>query len=604
MHMTTIRNIVLAAAAVAATTTMATTYIAPTGMPAPGPKAGIDGKTAVLNAADWRRCERIDALEYRDESVVPSTMTHDEPLVRVSLRNGLPIPRTITVTATAPNAAQTRATVPLGPSAAATVTLPCVLAYENGSSGSGLSVWLVEEHPPANPSRPASAVVHLANGISEYSQNDNHSSYRHDPGEYISLLLSDGIRRDDVTFAFKHDVHTVEIRRDAAEWPRDFRAYLPFDAVCIRRGVRDALPAEARAALRAFEVLGGAVVVVEDGPKIPKNLHDVALAAQLRRVGDLSVKTWHYSSNDSRFSEHRKCVPITVSASLPAGLLVLILALVAFVVMPGIVVVCAKRNKRLLPLAALPCAAFAITLVVAAIALATYGTTPTVRLQSVTVLDPESRLAVTRGQFAVFAPGQVADEMAIPSDVSFRLRSRNSDDKLEVTCGGAAFRLDGPWIKPLSAAFFDFERAERRSERLDVKPLADGRVAVANLLGVPVAGGFVQSRGRRHEIPALEPGEQATVSAMAPTNAATASVSIRPEEALFAKGGKYGRGWPELKKMATTSLILPDGAYVVRLAGSPFMPSPLAGRKTHETAEAIVVGRFSDKAEGEKEAAK
>ncbi len=571
------------------------------GKPAPSPKSAVGGRTTILNAPSWRKCSNIDALEYRDESVAPPTTTHDEPLVRLSIRNGLPIPRSLALTARAPHSATTTMPLSLGPSATATVTLPCAFSYENGSSYGGEEVCIFEEHPPADPSRPARERLNLVGGMDGYSLV---KSYKTDPDENIVMLLSSGIRRDDVTFAFTHDVHTVELRREPADWPRDFRAYLPFDAVCIRRNVRDALPAEARAALRAFEVLGGAVVVVGDGESIPKNLHEIAAGAQRRRVGDLSVRQYYYSySRDSKFSEHQKRVPITVSASIPVGFLSLLLLLVALVVMPGIVIFCVKRNKRLLPLAALPCAAFALTLLVALIALLTYGTTPTVRVQAVTILDPESRLAVTRGQFAVFAPGEVTDEMSIPGDVSFRLRSRSSQDTLSATYG-AAFRLGGPWIKPLSAAFMDFERAERRSERLDVKPLADGRVAVANLLGVPVAGGIVQSRGRRHKLPALAPGEQTTVSPMVPANPSTANVLLRPEEAFFEKGGQYGRGWPELTKMATTSLILPDGAYVVQLDGSPFLPSPLAGRKTYGKSEAIVAGYFTDKAEGGKEATK
>ena len=335
------------------------------------------------------------------------------------------------------------------------------------------------------------------------------------------------------------------------------------------------------------------MITFADGKTVPPNLQSTAEAAQRRRICDQNIHEYYYSSTpDSRFTENHACVPINVGKSLPVGLLVFLLLLVAFIVMPGIVFVCAKRNRRLLILAALPGTAFALTLVVAAIALIAYGTTPTVRIQSVTILDPESRLAVTRGQFAVFAPGNVTEEMSIPSDVSFRLRGRGNE---RFTASfGESCRLSGDWVKPLTATFFDFERAERRSERLDVRPAQDGDLVFANLLGVPVTGGTARFGNSRYKVPALAPGEQATVKGEPLPDKAAANAPL-PHETLFEKGTSYGRNWKDITELIEKDkLLLPDRTYVVRLAGSPFFPSPLASRKTYETAEAVVAGRIAD----------
>ena len=226
------------------------------------------------------------------------------------------------------------------------------------------------------------------------------------------------------------------------------------------------------------------------------------------------------------------------------------------------------------------------------------------RVQAVTILDSESHLAVTRGQFAVFAPGQVTEKMSIPSDASFRLRGRD-EGHLAVNCGETC-RLEGDWVKPLSAAFFDFERAERRSERLDVNRGADGKVSVANLLGSPVTGGQLQLDGKRYKIPPLAPGEQTTVAGI-PFAALSAKYLSSPAEELtglfLAKSAEYGRNWDKTCDIADGArTALPDGTYVVRLAGSPFFPSPLAGSKSDETAEAVIAGCVA--AEGGKEATK
>jgi len=551
-------------------------------------KTEIGGSTKVLNPASWKSCLLIDALEYRDETVVSSGITHDAPLSRIALRNTLPFPRTIQVSVQAPRSALSTRTVALGPGASATITLPGVFTVEDGYN-SGSSVSLYEQKPPNDDHPKMEHLQQLSSSVPQFYCN----SYGDKVENEVNLLLSAGIVRDSVLPAFKHDFNTVELRRDAADWPRDFRAYLPFDAVCMTKEVADALPEETRAALRAFEILGGAVITFADGKTVPPNLQSTAEAAQRRRICDQNIHEYYYSSTpDSRFTENHACVPINVGKSLPVGLLVFLLLLVAFIVMPGIVFVCAKRNRRLLILAALPGTAFALTLVVAAIALIAYGTTPTVRIQSVTVLDPESRLAVTRGQFALFAPGNVTEEMSIPSDVSFRLRGRGNE---RFTASfGESCRLSGDWVKPLTATFFDFERAERRSERLDIRPAQDGDLVFANLLGVPVTGGTARFGNSRYKVPALAPGEQATVKGEPLSDKAAANAPL-PHETLFEKGTSYGRNWKDITELIEKDkLLLPDRTYVVRLAGSPFFPSPLASRKTYETAEAVVAGRIAD----------
>ena len=582
--MTTYRKSVLLFAAALAVSSSAVPAKALSVTPAPKTEEKeIGGSTAVLSPASWKSCSLIDALEYCDETVVGSDITHDEPLSRIALRNTLPFPRTIQVSVQAPRSALSTRTVTLGPGASATITLPGVFTVEDSYSYGESDITLFEAKPP-NSNGPKSESLQLSSRVSDF----HNSAYGR-----ANLLLSAGIVRDAVLPAFKHDFNSVELRRDAADWPRDFRAYLPFDAVCITKEIADALPEETRAALRAFEILGGAVITFADGKSVPPNLQSTAEAAQRRRIGNLNVQYYPYSGTpDSRFTENHACVPINVGKSLPVGLLVLLLLFVAFIVMPGIVFVCAKRNRRLLILAALPGTAFALTLVVAAIALIAYGTTPTVRIQSVTILDPESRLAVTRGQFALFAPGNVTEEMSIPSDVSFRLRGRGNE---RFTASfGESCRLSGDWVKPLTATFFDFERAERRSERLDVRPAQDGDLVFANLLGVPVTGGTARFGNSRYKVPALAPGEQATVKGEPLPDKAAANAPL-PHETLFEKGTSYGRNWKDITELIEKDkLLLPDRTYVVRLAGSPFFPSPLASRETYETAEAVVAGRIAD----------
>ncbi len=588
--MTTYRKpILLFAVAVALSAAQAKPSIHTSGMPAP---AKVGGLTAVLAEANWHSCRLIDSLEYRDESVSPSALSHDEPFYRVSLRNLLPVPRTFKVSASAARSSDSYRTVTIEPMSAVTVTLPLAFTSENRSSGYHFSIS--EPKPPATTSQ--------FRGI-EYISLSSHAANYETSGADPNLLLSDGITRDSILPSFKYDFNTVELRRKPDEWPRDFRAYLPFDSVCLAKNVASSLSDETRAALRAYELLGGEVMTMEDGARHPKDIEARAKAAMGRRHGDLEVS--YYTSNSrKKFSDNVAKVPIQVGRSLPVGILIAFLALVAIVVMPATVWYCARKNRRLFLLAALPGSALALTIVVALVALAAYGTTPTVRVQTVTILDPESRLAVSRGQFAIFAPGQVTRKMSIPSDASFRLRGRDYDH-LIVKCG-ETFRLDGDWVKPLSAAFFDFERAERRSERLDVKRGADGKISVANLLGSPIVGGQLQLDGQRYKIPPLEPGAETPVVGI-PFGALSAQHLRSPAEelasAFFGKSAEYGRSWIKTLEIAGgEKTAMPDRTYIVRLAGSPFFPSPLAETKSYETAEAVVAGCVAQ--DGRKEVAK
>ena len=585
------KSVLLFVAAAALSAAQAKPSIHTSGMPAP---EKVGGLTAVLTEANWQSCLRIDSLEYRDESVSPSALSHDEPFYRVSLRNLMSVPRTFKVSASANRSSDSYRIVTIEPMSAATVTLPLAFTSENRSTGCYFSIH--EQNPPATSSQAKDVeIINLSNHAVNYESN----------GADPNLLLSDGITRDSILPSFKHKFNTVELRRKPDDWPRDFRAYLPFDAICLAKSVASSLSDEVCAAMRAYELLGGEVMTMEDGARHPKDIEARAKSAKGRRVGDLDISYSYYRSrSNSNFSDNVAKVPIQVGRSLPVGILIAFLALVAIVVMPVTVWYCAKKNRRLFLLAALPGSALALTVVVAIVALVAYGTTPTVRVQTVTILDPESHFAVSRGQFAIFAPGQATRKMSIPSDASFRLRGRD-DDHLIVKCG-ETFRLDGDWVKPLSAAFFDFERAERRSERLDVKRGADGKISVANLLGSPIVGGQLQLDGQRYKIPPLEPGEETSVVGIPFATLSAKHLRSSAEElaaAFFGKSAEYGRGWSKTQEIAKGErTAMPDGTYIVRLAGSPFFPSPLAETKSYETAEAVVAGCVAP--EGGKEATK
>lgn len=563
----------------------------------PSKESKVGGQTAILTEAKWQQSSNLASLEYRDESVAPSALCHDEPLCRFSIRNLLPVQRTLKITAQCQQSSETEKTLTLEPMATATVTLPLALAFESAYGGYH-SIFVNEPNPlkiTGNDNRYPDS-VNLANRNHHYRDADEGSP---------SLLLSAGITRDTILPSFKKDFDTLELRRKADEWPCDYRAYLPFDTVCLADDVASALSEETRTALRAYKLLGGAVLTMQDGAHHPKDIQATAATARGRRKGDLSVSGYRWASKRNSFSHNVARVPISVGRSLPTEILIGLLALVAIIVMPATVWYCAKKNRRLLLLAALPGFALAMTIIVALVAIAAYGLTPTTRLQAITILDPANHLAVTRGQFAVFSPVQITAKTSIPTDASFRLRGREDSASISAVYGETC-RLKGDWIKPLTATFFDFERAERRSERLDVKRGKDGAIVVANLLGTPIVDGYVQLDGKRYKVPALAPGEEASVKgepfATIPDNR-YATPAEELADMLLGKDTNYGRDWGMTQRIAENGKKpIPDGTYVVRLTGSPFLPSPLAEIETRETVASVVAGCIA--AESGKEVSK
>jgi hypothetical protein len=277
-------------------------------------------------------------------------------------------------------------------------------------------------------------------------------------------------------------------------------------------------------------------------------------------------------------------------------MLLAVLMIFAVVIVPVAVLRSVKRNTRIRLLALLPGSAAVFAVVVAISAYVFFGTTPTVRLQSVTILDQTTKKAVTKGQCCIFSPVSVDGKIAFPSDAAFALRHYRGGEENPASVESAdEQRLVEGWVKPLVSSFFDFTRVCERPERLDFRVSPNGDVSVVNLLGAKVKTGYANVRGTLWTFKDVEPG--ATVKAEKldkPPKPQSDKVLYPFHDGQTA----YGRDWVKNMELATASCqqTLPGG-YVVEVEGSPFFPSPLKRKKANTSSAGLVYGKFKEAAE-------
>ncbi|MBR0068553.1 MAG: hypothetical protein IJQ00_13230 [Kiritimatiellae bacterium] len=394
-----------------------------------------------------------------------------------------------------------------------------------------------------------------------------------------------------------------QFRFPAEKWPVDWRIYSTYDSIFITANEYASLGTDAKSALDTYRTLGGAVFVTKGND----GFADVQeAAAALKPIdeacdilsGDIQM---NYGSDSALLGDLQR-IPMEAKATIPVKTLLLVLALFACIIVPVAVLRSVKRNTRIRLLAILPGAAAVFALVVAVSAYAFFGTTPTVRLQSVTVIDQTTKKAITLGQFGVFTPVSLDGQIAFPSDAAFarrHVRAQNDDDELVTVDSADEQRLVDGWVKPLVSAFFDFSRVCERPERLDFRVSPNGDVSVVNLLGAKVKSGHANVGGALWAFHDVEPGATAKAEKLGgagtPRPPSQSPPSMYPFHDMQTTYGRYWEG--NLKFVAESCKKVSSGEYVVEVEGSPFFPNPLQRKKSNMSAAGLVFGKFKEVAE-------
>ncbi len=394
-----------------------------------------------------------------------------------------------------------------------------------------------------------------------------------------------------------------QFRFPAEKWPVDWRIYSTYDSIFITANEYASLGTDAKSALDTYRTLGGAVFVTKGNDGFADVQEAAAALKPIDEACDiLSGDIQMNYGSDSALLGDLKRIPMEAKATVPVKTLLLVLALFACIIVPVAVLRSVKRNTRIRLLAILPGAAAVFALVVAVSAYAFFGTTPTVRLQSVTVLDQTTKKAITLGQFGVFTPVSLDGQIAFPSDTSFarrHVRANNDDDELVTVDSADEQRLVDGWVKPLVSAFFDFSRTCERPEHLDFRVSPNGDVSVVNLLGAKVKSGHANVGGALWAFHDVEPGATAKAEKLGgagtPRPPSPSPPSMYPFHDMQTTYGRYWEG--NLKFVAESCKKVSSGEYVVEVEGSPFFPNPLQRKKSNMSAAGLVFGKFKEVAE-------
>lgn len=546
---------------------------------------------------------------------------HGSPGITYRFKNNAPYERQFRLydNGVDQSAAVTKAfTIQPGGTAEFTLFMP--LSNEHGDNNYNSPYINILETTPGKPHKSARAMrTQTINGFCRKGDSD--------PSLLLSAKIAAKKMREDLTAAMRQqnynrrhkksyyssrhsgkgepEVYTFSARQfkfGTEEWPRDWRCYSTYDAIVITAGEYGALPDEVKSALDVYRLLGGAVIVTggQEGfasmVEAARALSDIDDSFDAL-TGDLDITSYYYSyrSRSDVLVDELKRIPIETKTTLPLKTLLAILGAFALVVVPITIFRSVKQNARMRLVVLLPAASAAIAIAIAAFAYAFFGVTPYVRLQSVTILDQMSKKALTRGQFGIFSPVSIGNDLAFPLDAAFRMRHTHSESRssMRFVDVSDAQRLQSGWTSPLVSAFFDFEQAAERSERLDFRVSPSGEVTVVNLLGATVAWGQANVRGEIYAFADLPPGGEAK----ARKTDVKQRAATRPRYPFYGKTS-FGRDWDACVKFAKSRFGEEQpGEYVVEVEGSPFFPNPLTGRKSHASAAGLVYGRFKEVAE-------
>ena len=538
---------------------------------------------------------------------------HGTPGVTFRFKNNAVRERSFTVKASALRSASVVRSFSIQPGATVEFALFLPLAFEHGYRYGGDNLSIVETTPGAKAGRnmqsASFSMGHFAPGFNDapffllsagisstklwtdLTQAMNEAGYVQRHGEEASR----GYRGSKVKGkGSPYRFNAKQFKFPAEKWPGDWRIYSTYDSILITASEYAALGNEAKSALETYRTLGGAVFVTKGND----GFADIReAAAALRPIDDACAILsgdirMDYGSNNALLGD-LEGIPIEAKATIPVKALFLVLALFACIIVPVAVLRSVRRNTRIRLLAILPGAAAVFAVVVAVSVYVFFGTTPTARLQSVTVLDQTTKKAVTLGQFGVFSPVSLDGRIAFPPDVSFARRHVRADDRDDsVTVDSAdGQRLADGWVKPLVSAFFDFSRACERPERLDFRVSPNGDVSVVNLLGAKVKSGHVNVGGALWAFHDVEPGATAKAEKLGKPPGPPLNVKYP----FHYERTAYGRNWGKnLMFVADSCRKVSPGAYVVEVEGSPFFPNPLQRKKSNTSAAGLVFGKFKE----------
>jgi hypothetical protein len=333
-------------------------------------------------------------------------------------------------------------------------------------------------------------------------------------------------------------VNLVRAELESGEWSDRWIAYTCYDSIVLGAEELGRMPLDVRNAIMRYVSCGGSLVIAgaEEVPgavqvsgtiaegKVADHVYGSgAILNLVQPAGGLSISPeqkreiralWTRQMNiwtrETSISDWHKKIPLVESSGIPMRRMFIMCVLFAIVIGPVNMVVLARMQRRIWLLWTVPVISFIATAALLLYSLISEGVTPTMRMQSVTILNQPAQEAVSFGVAGFYFPLTPAGGLHYDFDTEvtpLNEYAHGSGGRLHVNWTRDQ-HWDGDYLLARIPTFFRLRKVESRLERIQTIIKPDGAYAL-NGLGAPIRYLLMaDDKGALYEASDVAPGEQ------------------------------------------------------------------------------------------------
>lgn len=400
-----------------------------------------------------------------------------------------------------------------------------------------------------------------------------------------------------------------------AQWSRQWLAYSAYAAVVVTAEEWEDAPPEVRQTVLDYVRAGGVLALLGtvdlpgdregeafDGGRTATLGFGTVMEIQRESldIDNLRSMPWLELVNEASqtdralrqrmsINDANRAFTVRDDIEVPVQSLFVLLLLFAVAAGPVNLVLLTRKRRRIWLLWTTPLISLVFCGSVFAYSILAHGITPTVRIETVTLLDQESHRATTLGwlgYYAPLSPGTMVfdDRTELTPQLSTDTYNEPGRGRA-IEWAGSEQRLGGGWVAPGVPSHFRVRRVVTDRRRLQVEGEEGGLPVLVNNLEVRIERvHFMDNAGRVFKAEAIEPGASATAERV---TYMARDESRRDYRTLLT------RSWHGMADRDEEDHLplLSRGGYVAVLQQSPFI-DPALPRYDTRPQQSLVIGQF------------
>lgn len=400
---------------------------------------------------------------------------------------------------------------------------------------------------------------------------------------------------------------------EVSEWSDNWMAFTAFDMIALHARDLRTMPAAVLEAVWRYTEAGGILAVIGK-VNVPapwqkmveervsglrrynvgfgecleidvRNTRELQ-TGHLKEIQDSTRRSANVWDGFDNVGTANSAFPVIDDLSFSARGVSLIMLLFILAVGPLNIFLLARKNRRIWMLWTVPLISLITCGVIFTYSLFSEGITPTVRLESVTLLDHTSRRATTLGRLAYYCPLTPSGGLRFGYESEIypivQRGSRGTSKSIDWTQDQ---HLDSGWIQSRMPAHFAVRKSEITRLRVHFEKQADGRWAAQNSLGADVRKlEFKDDNDVLWMTENLSAGAKALMTKV--------KKSGKNERIEFLRNIYMSGRWNADARNAIRETGMAQGTYVADLDTTPFLNAGLKG-KSHLRLGSVVFGIIS-----------